>query len=298
MRMAGIELRAFGGTGLRVSALGFGGGHIGGNEITDAESTHILHRALDLGINLLDTARGYGRSEERIGLALGARRKDVVLSTKIGYGIPGFADWTADIIPAGVTAALRKLRTDYIDIVHLHSCPVETLERSGVVEALQREVKAGRIRVAAYSGDNESLQWAVASGAFGSVQCSINICDQHPLTESLPVAIQKNLGVIAKRPIANGPWKYTARPAGQYVETYWLRFEEMGMREWPVDWADATLRFIAYTPGVHTCIVGTRNLAHLESNIASVQRGPLDPGLVARIHKTFQSLGVAWRSEI
>jgi aryl-alcohol dehydrogenase-like predicted oxidoreductase len=296
--MNGIEWRMFGQSGLRVSALGFGAGHIGGSEMTDAEAAAILHRALDQGINLVDTARGYGRSEARIGLALGARRPEVILSTKIGYGISGYADWSAEIIPAGVTEALRALRTEYIDIMHLHSCPVETLERSGVVEALQREVQAGRVRVAAYSGDNESLQWAVTSGVFGSVQCSFNICDQRSLSETLPAAIRSNLGVIAKRPIANGPWNFAAQPTGHYVEPYWHRFQQMGMRDWPVDWSDVALRFAAYTPGVHACIVGTRNMAHLEANIASVRRGPLDPGLVARIHKAFQANGAAWRSEV
>lgn len=296
--MKTLERRPLGHTGLHVSVLGFGGGHIGGNEIDDREAAFLLNHALDLGINLFDTARGYGRSEERIGRALGARRHEVVLSTKIGYGIPGFADWTAPIIPAGITSALRALRTDYLDIVHLHSCPVDILQHSGVVEALCREVTAGRIRVAAYSGDNEALAWAVDSGAFGSVQCSFNLCDQRARFCALPRARERNLGVIAKRPIANSPWTYAKRPAGQYVEPYWLRFEAMGLRDWGWDWSDVALRFVAYTPGVQACIVGTRQRAHLEANLACVQRGPLDADQVAHLHSAFEAHGSAWRSEV
>lgn len=293
-----IELRNFGKTGLRVSALGFGGAHIGGDDITNADAAKILHSAIDLGINLIDTARSYDLSEERIGLALGARRKEIVLSTKIGYGIPGFTDWTAEIISAGITEALKLLRTDYLDIVHLHSCPLDTLKNSGVVEELQRETQTGRIRVAAYAGDNEEVEWAAASGAFGSVQCSINICDQRPIARTLPATMENQLGVIAKRPLANAPWKRTTEPKGGTTFEYWKRFEQLGMREWGVDWADAALRFAAFTPGVHTCIVGTRNLEHLRANVATVQRGPLDEELVKKIRATFRAHGAAWNSGI
>lgn len=296
--MTQTTLREFGNTGLRVSSLGFGGSHIGGNDVTGAEVQRLLYRAIDLGINLIDTARSYDASEERIGQALGARRKDVLLSTKIGYGIPGHADWTAGIIPAAITEALRLLKTDYLDIVHLHSCPVPVLEHSGAVEALQREVSAGRIRIAAYSGDNEAVEWAVASGAFNSVQCSFNICDQRPSAKTLPSAIAHQLGVIAKRPLANAPWLRSTRPEGDASAEYWRRFGEMKLREWNVDWHDAALRFTAFTPGVHTCIVGTRNLAHLESNLAAIERGPLDPALHARIKSVFQATGAAWDSKI
>lgn len=293
-----MTLRNFGNTGLRVSALGFGGSHIGGDDITNSDAANILHSAIDLGINLIDTARSYDLSEERIGLALGARRKEIILSTKIGYGIAGFTDWTAEIISAGITEALRLLRTDYLDIVHLHSCPLHTLKNSGVAEELQREVQSGRIRIAAYAGDNEEVEWAAASGLFGSVQCSINICDQRPISHTLPTAMEKQLGVIAKRPLGNAPWNRAAKPKGGTTLQNWERFHEMGMHDWGLDWADVALRFTAFTPGVHSCIVGTRNRDHLKANAEAVQRGPLDAELVARIRDTFQTHGTDWKSGI
>src|SRR5205823_2689981 len=166
----------------------------------EGEAGRLLHGALDLGVTLFDTARSYGLSEERIGRHLAGRRHEVVLSTKIGYGIPGYDDWTGPVITAGVEAALGRLRTDRIDVVHLHSCPLAVLERGEVVAALRAAVAAGKVRVAAYSGDNAPLDWAVASGAFGSVETSVNLVDQRAIERSLPSAGERGLGVIAKRP--------------------------------------------------------------------------------------------------
>src|SRR4051812_13673646 len=125
--------RAFGDTGLTVSALGFGGGHIGDPATPEPEVERLLNEVLDAGVTLIDTARGYGASEERIGRHLSGRRSEVVLSTKVGYGIPGYEDWTGPCVAAGVDEALRLMRTDRIDVVHLHSCPLEVLERGEVV---------------------------------------------------------------------------------------------------------------------------------------------------------------------
>lgn len=291
-------VRPFGATGLRASAVGFGAGHIGDPAWSEDEAGRLLHRALDLGVTLLDAARGYGLAEERIGRHLSGRRSEFVLSTKIGYGIPGYADWTRDIIPAGVTEALRRLRTDYIDVVHLHSCPRETLERSGVVEALHGEVRAGRVRVAAYSGDNEPLQWAAAHGGFGSLQCSINVVDPWALRHVVPGAAARGQGVIAKRPLANAPWRFAQRPVGDYAEVYWERWRQLGVDPGDLDWNEIAVRFAAYAPGVSSCIIGTRSLQHLERNVELARRGPLPAPLLAALREAQDRVGRAWPGEI
>ena len=188
-----MERRAFGKSGLSVSCVGFGAGHIGGDTMEEAAVERTLHQVLDLGINLIDTARGYGRSEERIGRYLSHRRSEFILSTKIGYGVEGVADWSPEIIPAGITQALRRLRTDYLDIVHLHSCPTSTLKNSDLLQALAREVSSGRVRVAAYSGENDDLAYAIRTGVFGSVQCSVNLFDQRSIRQHLPDAAAAGL---------------------------------------------------------------------------------------------------------
>ena len=111
----------YGRGGRLVSRLGLGAGQIGQDTQDDRQVAQLLNAALDLGITLIDTARGYGLSEERIGRHLAHRRSEYMLSTKQGYGISGHADWTAGVIAAGVEQALRLLRTDFIDVAHLHS---------------------------------------------------------------------------------------------------------------------------------------------------------------------------------
>lgn len=292
------QQRPFGQTGLTVSALGLGAGQIGDATLDETSVEKLLNSVLDLGIRLIDTARGYGLSEERIGRYLRPRRHEFVLSTKIGYDIPGYADWSGPIITAGVDAALVRLQTDYLDIVHLHSCPLEVLQQGDVITALQAAVSAGKVRVAAYSGDNAPLEWAANSGAFGSIESSINLCDQRVIARGLRLAQQHSLGVIAKRPVANAPWRWNTRPVGDYAEVYWERWQAMGIDPAPLEWQELALRFAAYLPGVHSCIVGTRNLDHLRQNVAIVERGPLPAATVAQIQQAFQTHDQNWIGQV
>lgn len=198
MKTLTIPQRAYGSTGLRVSLLGFGAGQIGDAELDEALVGRLLNEVLDLGITLIDTARGYGLSEERIGKHIAHRRREYVLSTKVGYSIDGVVDWTYDCILSGVERALRLLRTDHLDIAHLHSCPKETLERGEVVDALDRCVTDGKVRFAAYSGDNEPLEWALASRRFRGLMCSVNVFDQRAMDRVVMPAGKRGIGVIAK----------------------------------------------------------------------------------------------------
>lgn len=151
-----MRQRPFGGTGLIVSVLGLGAGQVGQSSVTEAEAAALLQGALDAGVTLIDTARSYGLSEERIGRQLSARREEFVLSSKGGAGVDGVADWSAAAVERSVEDALRRLRTDVIDVFHLHSCSREVLERGEVIDALERAVAAGKVRVPAYSGDNQA----------------------------------------------------------------------------------------------------------------------------------------------
>ncbi len=288
------QSRAFGNTGLKVSALGFGAGHIGGNNLSESEAASILNGVLEAGITLIDTARGYGLSEERIGRHLKHRRSEFVLSTKIGYGIPGYQDWTGAIITVGIEAALKLLQTEYIDIVHLHSCELGVLVQGEVTAALEAAVQAGKVRVAAYSGDNAPLEWAVKYEGFKSIEASINFCDQRIIDNQLVTTQTRNLGVIAKRPIANAPWRFSERPVGNYAEEYWLRWQAMALDRQGYSWNDLALRFAAYLPGVSSCIVGTRSLEHLKENIEVVSRGALPDDISSYLRQSFQTHDDNW----
>ena len=293
-----MEHRPFGKSGLTVSALGLGAGHIGSPELSEDAVARLLHGAVDIGVNLIDSARSYGLSEERIGRHLAGRRHKAVLSTKVGYGIPGFQDWTGPCISAGIDAALGRLQTDVIDIVHLHSCPAEVALRADIQEALTRARDAGKIRVAAYSGDNDALQHSIDSGRFGSIQASLNLCDQAVLKSGVPAAVRGGLGVIAKRPLANAPWRFDTPPDAQDMREYWQRFRSMALDPRGLPWDELALRFTAFTPGVSTCIVGTSNIAHLGRCAEILQRGPLPGDVEAGIRDSFRRNGRDWMGQV
>src|SRR5512139_338267 len=109
-----MRMRPLGNTGFEVSEIGLGAGPLGGDNIDDAAAIALIHGAIDRGVNLIDTAPSYGRSEARIALALRGKRDRVVLSTKLGYGVPGVPDWTGECITRGVDLALARLGTDRI----------------------------------------------------------------------------------------------------------------------------------------------------------------------------------------
>jgi aryl-alcohol dehydrogenase-like predicted oxidoreductase len=258
----------------------------------------LLNAALDAGITMFDTAPSYDLSEERLGRHLAQRRQQVVLSTKCGYGVPGVEDWTGPCITAGVDAALRRLRTDWIDVMHLHSCPLEILQRDDVLQALEGAVRAGKVRLAGYSGDNEPLQWAVASGRIRSVQPSVNLCDQAACATVLPSAWRLGIGVIAKRPLANAPWRFDEPPAAEDVRVYWERFRTMGLDPQGLAWDELALRFAAFTPGVSCCIVGTHNPGHLLRCAEIVSRGALPRDVEAGLREAFAWHGEDWRGQV
>ena len=289
-------LNKLGHTGLRVSALGFGAMHIHDERTTEAEAGALLNQVLDLGLNLVDTARGYGLSEARIGRHLAHRRADFVLSTKVGYGVEGVPDWTYDCIVAGVERALKLMKTDWLDIVHLHSCPLPVLQQGDVVRALADCRAAGKLRVAAYSGDNAEIDFAVsdaAGGAFGSIQTSISLCDQAHLAQRAALADHAGIGVIAKRPLAGAVWRLAQRP-GDFAEGhYWDRFHAMGLQT-QEDWADVALRFVAFHSGAASAIVGTAKPVNLRRNLAAIERGPLPAALAASLRDAFTRHDAGW----
>jgi len=291
-----MQTRPFGRTGIVVPVLGFGAMQVGDPALAEPEAARVLSAALDLGLTLIDTARSYGLSEERIGRHLAHRRAGFVLSTKVGYGVDGLRDWTYDCIIAGVEAACRRLRTDTIDIVHLHSCGVETLRTGEVTAALARCVEQGKVRVAGYSGDDEPLRAALAVGRFSGVQASVNLCDQQAL-EVLAQAQARGLGTIAKRPLAGRPWASTSMPTDAVHAEYHRRFDAM-RSTLPVgfeDWESLALRFAAHAPGVDCAIVGGTDVRHLERNAKAVAVGPLDAALEQRLRTAFDAAGPHWR---
>lgn len=291
-----IPLRPYGNTGIVVSSLGLGAGQIGDARLDEAEVGRLLNSAVDAGITLIDSARGYGLSEERIGRHLGVRRSEIVLSTKIGYGIEGERDWTRSCIVAGIEAALRRMQTDWIDIVHLHSCPWTTLAEGDVITALEAAKRAGKVRAIAYSGENEDLAWALESGRFDGFMASLNLCDQRVIDTVLPHLAGR--GFIAKRAMANHPWRFAERPSGDYSETYWLRLRQMKLPSFGRPLDELALRFAMFQPGVSCAIVGTSSTDHLLHDAGLAEAGELPAYWTGLIRAAFVENDRGWVGQI
>ncbi|HEY1089554.1 MAG TPA: aldo/keto reductase [Burkholderiaceae bacterium] len=281
-------MRELGNTGVQVSVLAFGAMHIADPAQDEAAAGRLLNEVLDLGINVIDTARSYGESEARIGRHIAHRRSEFLLSTKVGYGVDGVPDWTYDCIVGGVERALKLMRTEMLDIVHFHSCPIETLQRGEVIEALLQCQREGKLRFAAYSGENEALQFAMECGAFQVLQTSISICDQANLSSRLPQAAALGQGVLAKRPLASNVWRHSERP-GDFAEGhYWDRWQAMQIDPQGLEWNELALRFAAFQPGVSAALVGTSKASNLRRNLGALAKGPLPQALQDALRGAFR----------
>lgn len=292
-----MQKRNFGLTGFDVPAIGYGAGAVGDGRLEEKQAERILNQVLDLGIGFIDTAKGYGLSEQRIGQYISHRRNEFKLSTKVGYGVEGQQDWTYDCIITGVDQALKTMKTDFFDVVHLHSCPTSVLQDGQVIDALDQAKQQGKIKAIAYSGENEDLQYAVSSNRFDSIMASLNFCDQRIIHNQLPEAKQQGLGMIAKRPIANAPWRFDSQPNDDYAEEYWLRRKKMAL-EFGMSELELALRFTVFTYGVDTAIVGSVNIAHLQKNIEIIKAGPLSQEIVQYIYARFRECDDHWIGQI
>src|SRR5215470_3847038 len=224
-----MERRRLGRTDMSVSALGFGGSEIGYEGVSQSVATRLLNAALDAGLNVIDTAQCYADSETLIGRAVGGRRREFHLFTKVGHaGGWGREDWRPPAILKSIERSLTRLRTDAVDLVQLHSCSERVLRRGDAITALETARQRGLTRYIGYSGDGVAARYAVETGRFDTLQISLSIADQAAIEMVLPAARERDVGVIAKRPVANVSWRSRSRPpAGAYHRTYWERLRAL-----------------------------------------------------------------------
>ncbi len=267
---------------MQVSVLGFGGAEIGYEGATAETVEKLLNSALDAGLNVIDTAECYNNSEELIGSTISHRRDEFYLFTKVGHPRgTGSEDWSPDSILESIQRSLRRLKTDSLDLVQLHSCSETVLQKGEAITALQTARERGYTRYIGYSGDSRAAKFAVESGAFDTLQTSINIADQEAVELTVPLARERGLGVIAKRPIANAAWKSGHKPIDSYQHTYWDRLRKL---DFPFirgrsleESVSQALRFTLSAPGVHTAIVGTTKPERWQENARLLEHGPLTP---------------------
>lgn len=293
--------RTLGRTGLKVSPLGFGGAPIGFLQADQERVGRILNILLDGGVNIIDTAAAYAGSEAAIGTAVAHRRDEFFLVSKCGSAgaDAGAPAWSRQLILRTIDESLRKLRTDRIDIMLLHSCGMPTLHDGAALAALVEAREAGKIGVAGYSGDNEAAAFAATLEDIDVIETSVNICDQRNIDWVLPVAQEYDVGVIAKRPIANAAWRKISEQRGlyqTYAETYTERLRrmdidlaELGFEGPPAEvWPEIALRFTLGQPGIQTAIIGTTREENARRNLEWAETGPLPPEVAQQIRAAFR----------
>ena len=307
-----MNYRALGGTGLRVSEIGFGAWGIGGRtsgttsygDTDDRTSLAALARALDCGITFFDTSAAYGdgHSEALIGQAFVGRRDKVVIATKAGYDSwDRPPDFSADAIVASAEKSLARLRSDYVDVLQLHNPPAEALGDERLREALARLKAAGKIRAWGVSAKSpaEAIQ-ALTRFAVPVIQVNFNMMDVRAIDSGLMAEVARHgAGVIGRTPLCFGFLSGTIRrdtvfPAGDH-RLGWSRAQ---LDNW-IDGADellaavgaqpgregahAALRFCLAQPALSTTIPGILTAAEAEENASASALGPLPSAAVAAV---------------
>jgi aryl-alcohol dehydrogenase-like predicted oxidoreductase len=289
-----MEHRKLGKTDMKVSVLGFGSSEIGYEGVAPATVKALLTSALDAGLNVVDTAECYPNSEEMIGAAVADRRKEFYLFTKCGHP-DGMAseDWRPESLLKSIQRSLKRLRTDRLDLIQLHSCSLAELKKGDVISALETARERGYSRYIGYSGDSDAAVYAVDCGRFDTLQTSVSIADQEAIDGVMPKAKAANMGVIVKRPIANAAWRTGKKPANGYHHEYWERLKKL---DYPflknnLEKAIAVaLRFTLSVPGVHTAIVGTTKPGRWSENAELLKSGALQKGEFEEIRKRWKQI--------
>lgn len=310
-----MKRRAFGNTGLQVSELGLGCARIGGIFKSEpAQFIELLTAARDRGINFFDTADMYsqGESEKLLGKAFKRGRHDVIIASKVGYCLPSQRQLIAKIKPfvrplikllkikrenlpqavrgelaqnfepayirSAVEASLKRLRTDYLDILQLHSAPVEVVERGdwqGALEALKR---AGKIRHYGISCDTlESAQAALKVADVSCLQVQVSLLEQRFAEAVVPRAHQQRMGIIARECLANGllvkaeheidvaAYSHSPEQAEQRKQQL-AAFRAAAARE-NMPLARYALRYATQLEGVSVALIGVSRMDQLTSTL-------------------------------
>lgn len=304
-----MEYVRLGRTGLRVSVMGLGGGghsRLGHRTGASAEeSAAIVRRALDLGVNFIDTAEAYG-TEETVGLGIKDHPRDeVVISTKKSMRKDDRVITPAELA-AGLDASLARLGTDYVDIYHLHAvtkCQYEYV-LAELVPELMRQREAGKIRflgITEQFGDDtghEMLARAVREEPWDVVMVGFNVLNQSARERVLAETQRRDIGVLcmfAVRAALSQP-DFLRRTVADLVDAGLIDRDALDPDD-PLGFVrengvaahvpEAAYRFCRAEPGIHVVLSGTGNLAHLEENVGSLLKPPLPADIHQRLVSTF-----------
>lgn len=297
-----MRTRTFGRMGWEVSAVGLGTWTMGGmwGVVDDREAIRAIYRALELGVNFIDTAYVYGdgHSERLIAKALSEREEEVYIATKVPpknmewpakHGISAKEAFPADWIIKCTEESLKRLNRKSVDLQQLHVWAPNWLDESSVwlpaVEQLKKQGKIQAFGISINDHEPDSALEAVASGLIDSVQVIYNIFDQSAAQKLFPACEQRQVGVIARVPFDEGSLAGKMTAATQFATDDWraayfagsrlketmehverLRLDFRGsVRTLP----QLALGFCLAHPAVSTVIPGMRKVIHVEDNCAA-----------------------------
>ena len=296
-----MKYRRLGETGIEVSEVGYGAWGIGGDQwggADDDESIRALHRAIDLGLNFIDTALAYGdgRSERLVGQVARERPETVFVATKVPPmnrvwpaqpGVPVDEVFPADYVRACAQTSLANLGLERIDLLQFHVWSDEWLDQGDWREAisdLRTAAKIGFFGVSINDHQPDTALRLVESGLADTVQVIYNVFDQSPEDELFPTCREHGVGVIARVPLDEGGLTGTIQadsefPDGDFRADYFRGdrkrevhervtavVDDLGISEDEV--AEIALRFVLSEPTVSTVIPGMRSLRNVERNVA------------------------------
>jgi aryl-alcohol dehydrogenase-like predicted oxidoreductase len=308
-----MHYRTLGRTGLRVSDVGFGAMTIGGEifgATDDQESLRALHRALDLGMNFIDTADAYGRghSEELLAQVLKTRRDEVILATKGGNQFTvrqGLRNFDPDYITSALENSLKRLQIETIDLYQLHNPSPEVMRKGEIFERLDRHKREGKIRYYGVSLEKAADGVvAIETGKPDTLQVVYNILHQDPEEQLFPLAQKENIGIIARVPLERGVLSGRFKETSEFYQKDWRTgvFSEDGLRQVRAavakldflvkgdvpNLAQAALRFVLSHPAVSSVIPGIRTVKQVEDNLV-ISGKTLPPEDVKKLHALYRS---------
>jgi aryl-alcohol dehydrogenase-like predicted oxidoreductase len=307
--MTGLPTSILGRTGLKVTKLGYGAMELRGSDhfpkLAPKEASAILNAVLDNGINYIDTSPDYGFSEELIGEHLAHRRKEFFLASKCGcpiedpstpHGNRQEHSFDRANVRAGVEQSLRRMKTDYLDVVQFHVSPSrKTLEDEHSVAELEALKKEGKLRFIGMSGTIPHLKDHIAMGVFDVFQIPYSVVEREH-EDLIHKAAQGGAGIVIRGGVARGIMvkdeseidKYPPflQPGFRARRRLWLstKIDDLLGDMSPMEFM---LRFTISNPDMTTTIVGTANPAHLKNNVKVAAKGPLPADLYAEACKRF-----------
>ncbi len=316
-----MEYRALGRTGWNISVIGFGSWGIGGNEwgtTDDRESLAALNKAIDLGVNFIDTADVYGdgHSEQLIAEVRKARSEQLIVATKAGRRLnPHVASgYNRQNLTAFVERSLKNLQTDTLDLLQLHSPPSQVYDMPEVFGVLDELVRQGKVRFYGVSVErvDEALK-AITYPNVQSVQIIFNMFRLKPSEQFFAAARERQVGILARVPLASGLLSGKFRPDTQFSANDHRNFNrhgeafDQGETFSGVDYetglqaveqlrplvpqgatlAQLALRWILMFPEVTTAIPGAKNPRQAEDNVRAAELPPLSPETMRRVEEIY-----------